>query len=254
MIFKMWLNRLPINIKRIFSINSFSFKYTSRYYVFLVILLGIIFQALRNPSQLFAPTLYGEDAVWISWISIHGFGWTLINGREEYPVFLPVILNWIGWIINKLTFSKNVSYLPHFTALVSFSFFSFACWFSANTLFKKTKCIASSITCWLLLISFPLGEVNSTLGHNLQWAHFAPFLSAMICLRSIQGKSTLVSDLAQFILCLTLPLCAIICLLYLIMNFLYLNLHDIKLEQIRKKTTWYKFIGKIETDIRLIFL
>ena len=249
----MLAKQLSASVNRIFLINSSSYRYTSWYWFFLFILLGVIFQGLRNPTQIFTPTLYGEDAAWISWISIHGFAWSLINGREEYPVFLPVILNWVGWILNKLAFSKNVSQLPHFTALVSFSFFSFVCWFAANSLFKNTRCRASSITCWLLLISFPLAEANSTLGHNLQWAHLAPFLSAIICLHRIQSEPTLFTDILQFILCLTLPLCIVICALFLMCNFLYSHMYDLKLERLLKKTTWFKFIPTITNDIRLIF-
>ena len=209
-------------IYRFLSLNSFLRKRET----WLLFALGIFLQILRNPIQVFEPALYAEDGAWVSMILNYGLPFTLANGRAEYPIWGPILLDWIGVLTSKFFFGNDIKNIANFTAFASFVFFSFVALLSYKNLRDITGSRVAGGLSFLLIIFIPLSEVNTTIGHNLQWGHIAPFVSCMLFLRRHKFKNPLLHDVFQALLCLTLPIVLLNFLMYVAVYLLRVKFID----------------------------
>jgi len=185
---------------------------------------AIAIQILRNPFQISEPALFAEDTIWIEMILNNGLVFALLNGRLEYPIYLPVILDWLGFLLNSLFFGENINNLPRFTALFSYLFLASNSLLGFLVVLKLSRSVFAASMCAVFVLTIPLSEVATTIGHNLQWGHVVPFTSGMLFILRRSFKHTLIHDLIQVILILTLPVCLLNLVLYLAcysVNFRY---------------------------------
>jgi hypothetical protein len=158
---------------------SSDIKFSSALY-FLLFLFGVAFLFLRNPDPIFNPIVYAEDGTWIALGLREGWGEALWSAREDYFVFLNILLLFISTCIATTVGNGTIENLPYAIAFVSFSFFSAF----GILVFATLKSVSSTIFATLgfvLSLMIPLGiSQNEIIGRIIQVGFFAPAIAAML--------------------------------------------------------------------------
>lgn len=144
--------------------------------VSLLIIIGALVGFVRNPSPYLEGSFYGEDARWIDQILNHGLLYAIFWGRPDYPVAIPVLLDWLAVITNKIAFGDNMGPLPKLVAISAYLFYSFCC-YTAYWIVTRFNTRGAGLCVWGLLLLLPASDLNLTFGHNLQWQFLIPLLT-----------------------------------------------------------------------------
>ena len=150
-------------------------------FALLLVVAGALVGFARNPAPFFENGFYGEDARWIDQILNHGLLYAVVWGRPDYPVAIPVLLDWLAVVADKLVFGDNMGPLPKLVAISAYLFYAFCC-YAAYWIVAMFRGRRAGLCAWLLLLLLPASDLNLTFGHNLQWQFLIPLLTVYFLL------------------------------------------------------------------------
>ncbi|TBW39368.1 hypothetical protein E0E54_02770 [Azotobacter chroococcum] len=195
--------------------------------------IGMAVLFVRNPDPVLNPVVYAEDGMWAGLGLSNGWHYALIHAREDYFVFLNILLLFIATKLSVWGAGNPVALLPESIALVSFGFFSAV----ATAAFLITKGVMPILFrgwLYLLLLLLPLGmSQNEIVGRILQVGFYIPLISVMLLFWRDQAATYLriMIDAVLFLCAATNPVIFAIVFLYLVWDFF----KDRDLEIFRKK-------------------
>ena len=123
----------------------------------ILFLIGLIILFFRSAYTIIVPSLYAEDGAWISYILNNGFIQAVFHVRPDYLVSGNIILLGIALLLNTIFCGENLNYLPHFTTLVHYIFFSLTA-LLPYVCFKGTIRKSLRLLTWLCILLVPLGN------------------------------------------------------------------------------------------------
>ena len=149
-------------------------KWSSLLFWIILIVLGVVILYIRYPFAYTAPNFYAEDGnVIFENIYNNGILQSLFTRFNGYFILLQYLLGYLAYLINNLIGGELYT-LPKVVALVSYTFFAFACtlpWL----LFRNRIGRTISLILYIFLLLTPLGRsdfaVLGTLG-NLKFIIF----------------------------------------------------------------------------------
>ncbi|NHN77252.1 hypothetical protein HA520_08100 [Azotobacter chroococcum] len=183
--------------------------------------IGMVLLFVRNPDPILNPIVYAEDGVWAGLGLSNGWGYALVHAREDYFVFLNILLLFISTKLSSWIAGNPIVLLPESIALVSFGFFS-AVATGAFLITRGFMPAAFRGGLYLLLLLLPLGmSQNEIVGRILQVGFYIPLISVMLLFWRDQAATYLrvLIDAVLFLCAATNPVIFAVVFLYLIWDF-----------------------------------
>jgi hypothetical protein len=226
--------------------NYFRFNNQLPFFIFAIALI-----LLRNFKALTVPSLYAEDAMWISKIIFNGFLDTALHARDGFPVFNLVFLDYLAFFTNKFVFNSFLD-LPYSILIISTLFYAFIAALPFCIL-KRGYTFFDKVFLSFFTLFIPIGYSGSEVfGKIGNLVFLFPVLSTYIILSYKNNKSSLNFYLVSAVLffnSITFP----VCLLILIFFLFYLILIDLSDKFFNYKTKIINFHQCLKVS-SLIFL
>ena len=180
--------------------------------------LGVAALMVRNPDPLINPVIFAEDGTWTGQGLINGWLDAAINARDDYFVFINVILLFIATKLSAILSGSPLALLPKSIALTSYSFFSLIATFTFATVNRVSR-PAYAIAGYLFILFIPLGFTqNEIIGRILQVGFFIPLAAVMLLFWRDRLSSTLsmhAVDILVLLCSATNPMTFAICAIYI---------------------------------------
>ena len=180
--------------------------------------LGVAALMLRNPDPLLNPVVFAEDGTWAGQGLINGWLDAAINARDDYFVFINVILLFVANKLSALFSGSPLASLPKSIALTSYSFFSLIATFTFATVNRVSR-PAYGVAAYLFILFIPLGFTqNEIIGRILQVGFFIPLTAVMLFFWRDRLSSTLSMHAVDILILLcsaTNPMTFAICAIYI---------------------------------------
>lgn len=182
----------------------------------ILFLIGLIILFFRSAYTIIVPSLYAEDGAWISYILNNGFIQAVFHVRPDYLVSGNIILLGIALLLNTIFCGENLNYLPHFTTLVHYIFFSLTA-LLPYVCFKGTIRKSLRLLTWLCILLVPLGNSGVEIfGKILNVGYLFFFIAFCLLYYRINNRESLskiqivLVDIILLISCATHPGCYVL--------------------------------------------
>ncbi|MCX7996513.1 MAG: hypothetical protein N2691_01990 [Patescibacteria group bacterium] len=145
-----------------------------------LVLFAAVFLFIRCPEPITNPIVYAEDGAWIAMGLREGWPYTLFHARDDYFVWLNILLLFFATLISGITSGSLVWNLGYTIAIVSYIFYG-----SLAVLAYKTMCrILPHSFCLLLfflILLMPLGlSQEEVFGRLVQIGFHIPFMVLLL--------------------------------------------------------------------------
>lgn len=147
-----------------------------------LIVIGMILLAIRNPVPIMHPSIYAEDGVWVANALSHGWVNAFIHARDDYFVFFNIFFLFVSTTISNIVSGNPLLFLPQSIALVSYFFYTVISTMAYAVVLRISN-VAYAILAYLLILYVPLGlSQNETIGHLLQIGFYMPMMALCLIL------------------------------------------------------------------------
>ncbi|WP_407440089.1 hypothetical protein [Lelliottia sp.] len=147
-----------------------------------LIVIGMILLAIRNPVPLIHPSIYAEDGVWVANALSHGWINAFIHARDDYFVFFNIFFLFVSTTISNIVSGNPLLFLPQSIALVSYLFYTVVSTMAYAAVLRISN-VGYAILAFLLILYVPLGlSQNETIGHLLQIGFYMPMMALCLIL------------------------------------------------------------------------
>lgn len=195
-----------------------------------IIIVGILLLALRNPDPVFNPVIYTEDGQWIGIALTKGWLYTFENAKEGYFVWGNLLLLLASVKASELICGNSLTCLPQSVAFFSYLFFSLV----ATLAYFTTRNILPQLVrifLFSLMLLMPLGDSsNEIVGRLSNIGYLCVFCSVLLMFNRLNchGRKKLLIDVFLIICAATNPVCMPLILFFAAASFFYERSLNIK--------------------------
>lgn len=188
-----------------------------------IIIVGILLLALRNPDPILNPIIYTEDGQWIGVALTKGWLYTFENAKEGYFVWGNLLLLLASVKSSEIICGNSLICLPQSIAFFSYLFFSFV---ATLAYFTVRNIISQFVRIFLfaLMLLMPLGDSgNEIIGRLSNIGYLCVFCSVLLMFNRIScyGRNKLSIDVLLIVCAATNPVCVPIIFLFGVASFIY---------------------------------